>query len=87
MSQIETIITIELVPDTYHLTQKYLCSYQDDAIECYDHTIKNFAMLNSRKFGVPSNIFKVRCHAYDNIQLKTQIRNQISKIYTKAQNS
>ena len=34
MNQIKTVVTIELVLDTYHLTQKYLCSDQDDAIEC-----------------------------------------------------
>ena len=69
ISSIETWVINGLIIDTRHLTRKYLCSHQDDAMRCYDYIIRNYAMLNNRKFGVPNKVYKVHDYAYDNMQL------------------
>ena len=49
-------------------------------MRCYDCIIHSHTILNSRKFGIPNNIFKVYSIAHDMMQFKTQINNSISKI-------
>ena len=76
---VETGTIDQLIIETHRLTKYPLCIHQDDAMSCYYRIIRSHAILNSRKFGIPDNIFKVYSIAYDMMQFKTQINNNISK--------
>ena len=76
---IETGTIDQLVIENHRLTKYPMCIHQDDAKGCYDRIIRSHAILNSRKFGIPNNIWKVYSIAHDLIQFWTQIKNNISK--------
>ena len=62
------------------MLNKYpLYIHQDDAMGYYDRIIRNCAFLNSRKLGIPNDIFKVYSIAHDLMQFRTQINNNIFK--------
>ena len=68
---VETGTIYQLIIETHRLTKYPLCIHQDDAMGCYDRIIRSHAILNSRKFGIPNNIFKMYSIAHDMMQFKT----------------
>ena len=84
MSAIETATLNELIIESHRLTKKPLCIHQDDAMGCYDRIIRTHATINSRKFGIPDNIYKLHLKAHDSMEFKNQINNNTSKITYKS---
>ena len=79
MSASETAVINEIILDIHRITREPICSHQDDAIGCYDRIIRNHAMLNSRKNGIPENMCKMYCNAHYNMMYKNQIKNKNSE--------
>ena len=75
---IETETIDQLIIETHRLTKYPLYIHQDNAMGCYDCIIRSYAIINSRKFGIPDNICKVYSIAHDLMHFKTQINNNIS---------
>ena len=73
---VETATIEQLIIKTHGLTKFPLCIHQDDAMGYYGMIIRNHAILNSRKFGIPDNICKVYSIAHNLMQFRTQINNQ-----------
>ena len=69
----------QLIIETHWLTKFLLCIHQDDAMRCYDRIIRSYAILNSRKFGIPDSICKVYSIAHNLMKYRTQINNSIPK--------
>ena len=76
---VKTATIDQLIIETHRLTNFPLCIHQDDAMGFYDMIIRSHAILNSRKFGIPDNIYKVYSIAHNIIKFITQINNRISK--------
>ena len=84
MSSIETTVINELIIAFHRLTQEQLCIHQDDAIGCFDRIIRNHAILNSRKYGVPQNTCKGHAQSIDKIEFKDRIGIRSQTNYTPA---
>ena len=84
MSAIETATLNELIIEIIRLTKHPLCIHQDDAMGCYDRIIRTNATINSRKFGIPDNIYKLHQTAHDRMEFKNQINNNTSQITYKS---
>ena len=83
--QVKQQSSTKIILDNHRTTREPICSYQDDTMGCYDRIIRNHAMLNNRKHGIPENVCKMHCNAHDNVIYKNQIKNKVSElIYTSA---
>ena len=80
MSASETAVINEIILDIHRITREPICSHQDDAMGCYNRIIRNHAMLNSRKHGIPENVCKMHCNAHDNMIYKNQIKNNVLEL-------
>ena len=80
MSAIETVTVNGLIIEYHRHTRNSLCIHQDDASGFFDRIITNHAIINSIKYHVPSNIYKVHCETQDTMTYATQINNRISKV-------
>ena len=84
MSAIETVTINELIVESHRLTKHPLCIHQDDAMRCYDRIIITHATINSRKFGIPENIYKLHQTVHDKMEFRNQINNNTSKLTYKS---
>ena len=78
MRAVETTTFYQNIIDIHRLTKQPLCIRYDDIMGCYDRIIRSHAILNSRKFGIPDNIYKLYSVTDDKTVLKLQL-NGISK--------
>ena len=83
-SAIETATLNELIIESHRLTKYPLCIHQDDAMGCYDRIIRIHATINSRKFCIPDDIYKIHLKTHDKMKFKNQINNNTSKITYKS---
>ena len=67
MSAIEIASLNELIIKSYRLTKHPLYIHHDDALGCYDRIIRTHATINSHKFYIPDNIYKLYLKAHDNM--------------------
>ena len=84
MSTIETATLNKLIIKNYILTKHPLCIHQYDTMECYDTIIRTHATINSRNFFIPDNMCKLHLKTHDNMEFKSQIDNNTSKITYKS---
>ena len=70
MSSIETATIDEMIVKVHRLSRNQLYIHQDNVMMYYDRIIRNHAILYSRKFGIPDNVYKLHCHIHDKIQFK-----------------
>ena len=84
MSTIVTATLNELIIESHRLTKQPLCIHQDDAMGCYDRIIRTHAAINSRKFGILDNIYKLHLKTHDSMEFKNQINNNTSMITYKS---
>ena len=80
MSAIGTATLSQLIIESHRLTKQPLCIHQDDTMECYDRIIRTHTTINSRKFGIEDDTYKLHLKAHDNMNSKNQINNNTSKI-------
>ena len=72
---VETGTIDQLVVETHRLTKFLLSIHQDDATRI----IRSHAILNSCKFGITDNIYKVYSITHNLIKFQTQRNIKISK--------
>ena len=72
-SAVETATINELIVETHRLTKLPLCIHHDDTMTWYGRIIRSHAILNSRKFGIPDNFYKVYSIEHDIMKFRTQI--------------
>ena len=84
MSAIEIASLNELIIKSYRLTKHPLYIHHDDVLGCYDRIIGTHATINSHKFYIPDNIYKLYLKAHENMEFKNQINNNTSKITYKS---
>ena len=46
----------------------------------FDSIVRNHAMFNSRKFGIPSNVCKLHGKSHDKIQFRNKIKYNVTNI-------
>ena len=56
----------EMNTECHRMTCCTLCTFQNDAIGCFDRMIPSHSMLNSRKFGVPDQVYNLHAKTLTN---------------------
>ena len=56
----------EMNTECHRMTCCTLCTFQNDAIGCFDRMIPSHSMLNSRKFGVPDQVCTLHARTLEN---------------------
>ena len=80
MTTIETTTLSELIIESHILTKQSICTHQDDTMGCYNRIIRTHTILNSRKFEIPDNIWKLHLKVHEKMNFRNQINNNTSKI-------
>ena len=52
--------------ECHRMTSCTLCTFQNDAIGCFDRMIPSHSMLNNRKFGVPDQVCTLHARTLNN---------------------
>ena len=78
MSTVETATFDQTIIDIHCLTKQPICIHQEDAMSLYYRIIWSHAILSSRKFGIPDNIYRIYSVTHDKMIFKLQL-NIISK--------
>ena len=88
MSSMEIAVINELIKEYHRITRETMCTHQDDTMGCYDKIIRNHAILNSRKYNIPDNVYIVHSIVNDKMKFRNRIGNKISDIiYTSTNTS
>ena len=85
-SVVEASIINGLILKSHRINREGVCVHENDTMGCYDGIIRNHAILNSRKFGMDDNEYKLYCNVHNSMQFKTQIKYFISNnVYQSSQ--